>query len=162
MIPDSVDSTVARIPAAHFSKYEAELKDLQDIVPGMVDRGTVPDERKLHMKNEIQNWVNRMLGAFKAAKECEERREAERKARKDEDEKKMREKYGLPKVNTYPSDTADLKKTFELITNACEATPGNFQPRGLIHLLDVQKSVGYSLNPKQRKICSKECRFRRL
>jgi ankyrin repeat protein len=93
--PDSIDSTIARIPVDQFSKYEAELKDLRDIVPEIVDRGTVPDERKLHMKNEIQNWVNKMLAAFKAAKKREERREAEREARKDEEEKKSQQK-GLP------------------------------------------------------------------
>ena len=140
--PDSLVSTDARIPVAHFSKYETELKDLREIVPGMVDRGTVPDERKLQMKNEIQNWVNKMLDALEAAKEREERREAVRKARKDEEKKKKRQKKGLPDVNPYPTDTADLKKTFELMTNACEDT---FRLRGLIHLLDVQKSVSHSL-----------------
>jgi hypothetical protein len=148
--PDSIDSTNERIPVAHFAKYETELKDLREFVPEMVDRGPVPDERKLHMKNEIQNWVNKMLVEFKSAKQREERREAERKARKDEEEKKRRQK-GLPDVNPYPTDTADLKKTFELLTNAYEADPNSSQSRRLIHLLDVQKSVGYTLtkvNPK--------------
>lgn len=139
--PDSIDSTIERIPVAQFSKYEAELTDLRDIVPDIVNRGTVPDERKLHMKNEIQSWVNKMLVVFKAAKEREERREAE-KARKDEEEKKKKQK-GLPEKTLYSSDTEDLEKTFELMTNACKAD--DFQLRGLIHLLDVQNSVGYSL-----------------
>ncbi len=124
--PDSIDSTIQRIPVAQFSKYEAELTDLRDIVPEIVDRGTVPDERKLHMKNEILNWVNKMLAAFKGAKEREERREAE-KARKDEEEKKKKQK-GLPDKTHYSSDTEDLEKTFELMTNACEAD--DFQLRG--------------------------------
>ncbi len=139
--PDSIDSTIQRIPVAQFSKYEAELTDLRDIVPEIVDRGTVPDERKLHMKNEILNWVNKMLAAFKGAKEREERREVE-KARKDEEEKKKKQK-GLPDKTHYSSDTEDLEKTFELMTNACKAD--DFQLRRLIHLLDVQNSVGYSL-----------------
>lgn len=141
--PDSIDPTIARIPVDQFSKYEAELKDLRDITPEIIDRGTVPDERKLHMKNEINNWVNKMLAAFKAAKKCEERRESEREARKDEEKKKKQQK-GLPDETPYPSDTADLTKTFELMTNACKAD--DFQLRRLIHLLDVQNSVGYSLN----------------
>ena len=139
--PEYIFSSVARIPAAHFSKYEAELKDLMEIIPEMVDRGTVPDERKLYMKNEIQDWVNKMLTRFKAAKRREEEREAERKARRDEEEEKERQEGVIP----YPCDTADLKKTFELITKAYQATFDNFQPRRLIHILDVQESVGYTL-----------------
>jgi uncharacterized protein YqgV (UPF0045/DUF77 family) len=143
LLPDTYYAIHKRIPVAHFSKYEAELKDLMEIVPEMVDRGTVADERKLHIKTEIQNWVNKMLTVFKAAKQREERKEAERKTREEERQK------GLPDPNPYPSDTADVKKTFELMTKACES--GHFQPRRLIHLLDVQESVGHTLtkvNPK--------------
>ena len=151
--PDSVDTTIARIPVDQFSRYEAELKSLMEIVPEMVDRGTVPDERKLYMKNEIQNWVTKMLIVLRVAKQREDQRQAEKKARKDEEKRKKRQK-GLPDENLDLVDTADLHKTFELITNAYEAP---LPPRRFIHLLDVQNSVSHTLSKVNPNSADDEC-----
>jgi len=146
LTPDSIDSSAfARIPVAYFSKYETELKELVEIVPGMVDRGTVPDERKIYMKNEIQDWVNKIKGLLGDATQREERRHVERKAREEEEKKKKRQKGLADDVDPYPRDTADLMKTFDLVVNAHKDPVSCVHPRRLIHLLDVQNSVGYTL-----------------
>jgi hypothetical protein len=148
--PTSAESAIERIPVSRFSKYEAELMELTEVVPAMIDRGTAPDDRKLHIKNEIRNWADKMTDTLRDAKEREKLREAERRVRKDEEEKKEQLK-GLSKKVPYLTDKADVGKTFELITKACEADSNVTQPRHLIHVLDVQKSVGYTLakvNPK--------------
>lgn len=149
----SVNSTTERIPVSEFSSYNEELEVMMKDIPQMIDRGTVSEERKLQMKDEIQKWTNKMVEMLSAAEEREEKKRVERETRKAEENAKR----GLrPDVDPFPRDTSDINTTFKLIMNARDADDVDFQPRRLIHLLDVQKSVGHSLNKVNPKTADNE------
>jgi len=79
---------------------------------------------------------------LREAKTQEARKEAERKAREEEEQKKR-----LPHINQYPSASASISDTFEVVEKAAQSHLSmGATIRQLIHLLDVQKSVKCTLS----------------
>lgn len=131
--PSSINASDSRIPASYFTKYETEFKELRVVIRDMADRG-----KSSGLMDEVEKWVSKMEVIVSAAKTREERKEAERKAREEEEKKKH--------VDQYPSASASVPDTFEVVKKAAQDRLGMSTTRQLIHLLDVQKSVKCTLS----------------
>lgn len=143
LTPRTFNFEKQRVPAEKIPKYEAELKDLRDVVEIMVNGGVVPDEEKKKLKNEVMKWVNRMEDIVDSAKKME----AARKIQKEKAAEKQRRHKSPFKSNSYPGDVADISETFAIVKEAFESkdSKSDLDIRQLIHLDDVQASVGFSL-----------------
>ena len=138
--PSGINASDSRIPASYFTKYETEFKELRGIIRDMAGRGTAPESSRL--TDEVEKWVSKMEVILREAKTQEARKEAERKAREEEEQKKR-----LPHINQYPSASASISDTFEVVEKAAQSHLSmGATIRQLIHLLDVQKSVKCTLS----------------
>lgn len=121
----------------YISKLEKELPNLHAILDVLFADGRLKDQTKL--ATELRKFSSMMGERLHAAKLAE----AARPSR-------------LPKVekapeNKNPRDSPDVEKTFSIVLAALEDSTVN---RQLVHLIDVQKSVGADLETVQPKFPS--------
>jgi len=139
--PNGLDVEPRRIQISLIEKYEAELEETREVVGTMLDQATIAMKEKEVLKMELTKWLNRVTEMVRIAKESEAPNEAKRQKEAEVFEKK-------DKAERYPQkDSADISETLSVIHEYLKTLSdgGSSIRRQLIHLLDVQKSVGATL-----------------
>ena len=119
-----------RYAGDYIEKLQKELPKLHAILDLLLADGRLKGQTKL--AKELTNFASMMKERLSAA----EAAHTARLARFPEEEKEV-EASADPKDNTY-----DLEKTFSIVVGALKSLTIN---RQLIHLIDVQKSIGADL-----------------
>lgn len=146
LTPNTLGDESTYLSQANHEHYESELKTLRLVASDMIDLGTLKFDEKTKLKQAVLDFVARLEKNLGKAKEIEERA----KARAAEALKDSSLPLATPQpLAPYPIDSADFKTAYELLKDAREvaispSTSDGRIPRQLIHLLDVQKSVGYT------------------
>ncbi|KAF9530942.1 hypothetical protein CPB83DRAFT_904927 [Crepidotus variabilis] len=150
--PNSFSNDPIRMSSSKFKSYETSIQQIRDVVENMVDRGSLPQEKKDFLKSETMRWINKTTEVINTLKAKEAERDAKSKAWNEAD-KKLNPPPVVFSTEVYKTDTRDLEKTFKILNSVYNprlhptsggSTLGDNR-RQLIHLLDVQKSVKSTL-----------------
>jgi len=139
--PNRLDIEPRMVQTDLIEKYEVELEETREVVDVVLDQATIGMKEKEVLKAELTKWLNRVTTMVKIAKE----NEAPYKAR----EQKEAEMFEIwDKAERYPQkDSNHVSETLDVIHKYLKTLSdgGSSIQRQLIHLLDVQKSVGATL-----------------
>ncbi|CAA7269211.1 unnamed protein product [Cyclocybe aegerita] len=159
--PNRIPDSPRPLPIDFLDDIEFQLGVVREALDTMVDRGTVNQERKDQIKTEFRRWLEIMDKRVEKVKALREKKEQEEREEKEEQAKQnyVPGSYLYVKPDKFSTDGVDAEDVCELVLKFEKKHGSEPAQRRLVHLLDVQESIGAMLKQADPKREGREDQF---